>query len=69
MGAGVVAVTAKWGRNEGEGDAESVAIQTGIQELRFGVGQGGGRRHVVGGEQQVGEGGGGVADPGAGGGG
>ena len=37
VGAGVVAVTAKWGRNEGEGDAESVAIK----ELRFGVGQGG----------------------------
>ena len=65
VGAGVVAVTAKWGRNEGEGDAESVAIK----ELRFGVSQSGGRRHVVGGEQQVGEGGGGVADPGAGGGG
>ena len=65
MGAGVVAVTAKWGRNEGEGDAESVAIK----ELRFGVSQSGGRRHVVGGEQHVGEGGGGVADSGAGGGG
>eukprot|EP00964_Phaeocystis_antarctica_P005321 scaffold2910_cov59-Phaeocystis_antarctica.AAC.2 len=39
VGAGVVAVTAKWGRNEGKGDAESVPIK----ELRFGVGQGGGR--------------------------
>ena len=35
--AGVVTVMTTWGPNEGEGDAESVAIK----ELRFGVGQGG----------------------------
>ena len=56
VGASVVAVAAERGPNEGEFDAESVAIK----ELRLGIGQGGGRRHVVGGEQHVGEGGGGV---------
>ena len=55
--AGVVTVMTTWGPKEGEGDAESVAIK----ELRFGVGQGGGRRHVVRGKQHIGEGGSGVA--------